>query len=199
MSSWGAGRRDRSRSRERQSSGRRDRDSTRRSGASSWASSRGHPWKRSRSSFDASRRSKNLTRKTPLDVFFEHRAQNPEAPGLCGFQWHSTRLARAGTEHIFETAQKDFQSGAEGGKCDWNVVREIMFRFKKEMDQKYRNIMYHFAMGEACARCKYWDDMYKAYSAQVEVDQVPVSAPPTEVTDQEMLELAESMEVDGAH
>lgn len=128
----------------------------------------------------------------------EHRAHNPGAPALCGFHWHATRLARVGTDFIFNVSQKDFQSKAVGGKCDWNECREMLFKLKKEIDQKYRNIMYHFSQGEKCDRCEYWDSMYKAHQAQVEIDNAMPSVS-TEVSDVEMLELAESMEVDGAH
>lgn len=78
-------------------------------------------------------------------------------------------------------------------------MREILFSYKKAMDQRYRNIMYHLALGGNCDRCKYWDEVYKAHQAQVELDKVPPSGSSTEVKDEEMLELAESMEVDGTH
>lgn len=58
--------------------------------------------------------------------------------------------------------------------------------------------MYHFSQGDKCDRCEYWDNMYKAHQAQVEIDNAMPSVS-TEVSDVEMLELAESMEVDGAH
>lgn len=130
----------------------------------------------------------------------EHRSKHPEAPALCGFYWHSTRMTRVGTDLIYNQLQSDFQSLAEGGKVDWTNCKEMLFKLKKEIDQKYRNMMWHFSQGGACERCKYWDDMYRAYQAQVETDsQAPSVVPSTEISDVEMLSAVESMEVDGAN
>ncbi len=47
-------------------------------------------------------RGKKDNRTNPYTVFSQHRASNPEAPGWCGFYWHSTRIARDGTNSIFK-------------------------------------------------------------------------------------------------
>lgn len=59
------------------------------------------------------------------------------------------------------------------------------------LDQYYRNMMYHFALGGNCEKCNYWDDVYKKHLANVNT-----VFSPTEISDTEMLEAA--MTVDAA-
>lgn len=77
---------------------------------------------------------------------------------------------------------------------DWGSCKEIMFDFKKGMDQCYRNIMWHFTHTPDCPKCKYWDNVYLQHLAKADD---PSNS--TEVTDAEMLSLAETMEVDGSN
>lgn len=73
----------------------------------------------------------------------------------------------------------------------WQQCREILFKFKQEIDQKYRNMLWHFSQGGDCPRCTLWDDLYRKDRAHVN------TSPQEEVTDEELLEAA--MEVDGTH
>lgn len=100
---------------------------------------------------------------------------------------------------IFNKCQSDFQAVATGGMIDWNKCKELLFGLKKEMDQKYRNMMWHFSQGEPCERCKFWDNVYKAEQARVQLESCINDDVIPEITDQEMLEVAEEMEVDGAN
>nr|UMO75510.1 MAG: NP1 [Hedgehog bocavirus]UMO75513.1 MAG: NP1 [Hedgehog bocavirus] len=88
--------------------------------------------------------------------------------------------------------QGEFQSVAENGKISWKECKELLFKFKQEMDGKYRNMMWHFSHTSDCTRCKYWDNVYLTHLAKVDVNS-------TEVTDQEMLEAISDMEVDGTN
>nr|QTZ83140.1 MAG: nonstructural protein [Elaphodus cephalophus bocaparvovirus] len=142
---------------------------------------------KSRSSFTASRACPTLTKKkTPYNIFSEHRAKSGTEEAFCGFYWHSTRIASKGTNDIFNGLKQEFQSRAVEGKCDWERVREILFVQKKHLDQYYRNMMYHFRFSE-CNKCTYWDDVYKKHLANV--DTVSNS---TEITDEEMLAAADA-------
>nr|AOX47656.1 NS1 [Rhinolophus sinicus bocaparvovirus] len=191
MSSWGSRKRSRI-------PNRHDGRSTRQSGASSWASIKGTRWARNRSSCTASSRSRTLTQKeTPLDVFMRYRSEHPDAPALCGFYWHSTRLTRAGTDMIFNKLQGDFQAQATGGMINWDQCKELLFSIKKDLDQRYRNMLWHFSQGGACERCQYWDNVYQAHQAKVQLERELNVV--SELTDQEMLEAVEDMEVDGAN
>lgn len=76
----------------------------------------------------------------------------------------------------------------ENNVVKWDDVREMLFDFKKHIDQKYRNMMYHFSRGGNCSKCEYWDNMYLQHLAQVE------TTPTSEVTDQEMLDMAEQLD-----
>ncbi|AGL09953.1 hypothetical protein [Bat bocavirus XM30] len=146
--------------------------------------------RRNHSSSGASRRSKT-TKMTPWAVFSEHRAKTGAGIGYCGFYYHSTRLARAGTDWIFNKGKPLFQSKCTNNVCEWSDVREILFDFKKWIDQSYRNMMWHFKHGQPCARCAYWDDVYGQHLANVKP--VPIQ----DISDEDMLEAA--MEVDGAN
>nr|AKP16715.1 NP1 [Human bocavirus] len=137
---------------------------------------------------------KKDNRTNPYTVFSQHRASNPEAPGWCGFYWHSTRIARDGTNSIFNEMKQQFQQLQIDNKIGWDNTRELLFNQKKTLDQKYRNIFWHFRNNSDCERCNYWDDVYRRHlanvSSQTEAD---------EITDEEMLSAAESMEADASN
>lgn len=126
---------------------------------------------------------------TPFNVFTEHRSLTNTDIQFCGFYWHSTRIASKGTNDIFNTLKQSFQSRAINGKITWDGVREILFEQKKTLDQYYRNMMYHFRLGEKCERCCYWDDVYKKHLANI-----PTTSVSTEISDSEMLEVALSFD-----
>ncbi|QDS02906.1 NP1 [Bocaparvovirus primate3] len=128
----------------------------------------------------------------PYTVFSRHRAANPDAPGWCGFYWHSTRIARDGTNEIFNRCKQQFQELQVDNKLDWDGVKEILFANKKIMDQKYRNMFWHFRNMPDCNRCDYWDDVYRMHLAKVS-SQVP------DVSDEEMLAAAEVMDSDASN
>lgn len=129
---------------------------------------------------------------TPFEVFAQHKSLVGDTPGYCGFYWHSTRIAKKGTDYIFDVAQKQFQSAQSHNQIDWKACRNILFDFKKTIDQQYRNMFWHFRNGGECEKCVYWDDVYRMHLANV--DSASVSQP--EITDEEMLEAA--MAVDGS-
>lgn len=58
-------------------------------------------------------------------------------------------------------------------------------------------MLWHFSQGGACERCQYWDNVYQAHQAKVHLEKELNVIP--ELTDQEMLEAVEEMEVDGAN
>lgn len=95
---------------------------------------------------------------------------------------------------IFNDMQHEFQKANKEGKLNWESHREQLFYFKKTMDKLYRNMMYHFTHAKNCSKCSYWDDVYLKHLAKVDTH-----VPTGEVTDEEMLSVAESMEVDGTH
>lgn len=76
----------------------------------------------------------------------------------------------------------------------WGQCKEIMFKFKKTMDQHYRNMMWHFTHARECSKCLYWDNVYLQHLARVST-----STCTDLVSDAEMLSAVEEMEVDGAH
>ncbi|AEM37607.1 NP [California sea lion bocavirus 3] len=155
------------------------------------ASSRGD-WRTNRSSSTASRRLKG-SKTTPMEVFNRHKAETGINLSMCGFYWHSTRLARAGTDWIFNEGKPLFQSKCTNNLVSWDIVREMLFQFKKTMDQKYRNILYHGMRGADCDKCKYWDNVYLEHLANIETNDVVMQ----DISDEEMLSAA--MEVDGTH
>lgn len=127
-----------------------------------------------------------------MDIFNGHKKETGTDIPFCGFYWHSTRLARAGTDFIFNESKPRFQLNCTNNMVPWEFVREELFQLKKTLDQKYRNMLWHFAMGDKCTKCLYWDNVYQQTLANVDTK----PEPEPEVTDQEMLELA--MEIDGA-
>ncbi|QEV86959.1 NP1 [Bocaparvovirus carnivoran6] len=136
---------------------------------------------------------------TPIDVFMHHRAKEQDVcPPFCGFYWHSTRLARMGTDYIFNIAKGKFQEMSKNNVISWDQCRDMLFDFKKMLDFKYRSMLWHFAMGENCDKCTYWDKVYSAHLAHIALptqEEEPID--PTNVSDAEMLEVA--MEVDGTN
>nr|AJE63438.1 NP1 [Human bocavirus]AJE63442.1 NP1 [Human bocavirus] len=133
------------------------------------------------------------TRTNPYTVFSQHRANHSNAPGWCGFYWHSTRLARNGTNSIFNEMKQKFQELQIDGKINWDTTRELLFTQKKTLDQSYRNMLYHFRHSPDCSRCEYWDDVYRKHLANVS------SQESEEVTDEEMLSAVESMETNASN
>lgn len=109
--------------------------------------------------------------------------------GFCGFYWHSTRIAKKGTDYIFSEGKQSFQKRAKENKVEWNDVREILFEMKKSVDQMYRNMLWHFRHSD-CERCKYWDEMYATHLAKVKL------LDSQELSDAEMMQAA--MEIDGS-
>lgn len=131
-----------------------------------------------------------------MTVFAQHRSmlspeQREKAGSYCGFYWHSTRIARKGTDGIFNTYKAKFQEIAICNKIDWDQTRELLFSFKKEIDQCYRNMMYHFRHSPQCENCKYWDDVYTRHLAKAtEPAYNPcVTQGGDEVTDEEMMDI----------
>nr|ASC49359.1 NP1 [Dromedary camel bocaparvovirus 1] len=143
-------------------------------------------------------RGRRKAKTTPAFVFSEHRAQTGCELGFCGFYWHSTRLAKLGTNAIFDWGKKQFQSAAVDGRIGWDAFREILFGYKRLVDQPYRNMMWHFRMGEKCEKCEYWDEVYQKHLAHVDSNcdsPMDTSSPTdqnTELTDQEMLEAVDA-------
>lgn len=126
----------------------------------------------------------------PYKLYPAHEAKNNSGFGFCGYYWHSRRLAKRGTDWIFDEGRKQFQLKCKDNKCEWGDVREILFQLKKYIDQCNRNMMWHFRERN-CEKCEYWDDFYKKHVANVEHN-----SKSQEVTDEEML--AAAMEVDGS-
>lgn len=84
---------------------------------------------------------------------------------------------------------------AREGRINWDDARELLFLYKRCMDEKYRKMMWHFSQGDPCISCRFWDEKYKNKDE-------PVSHPLPEITDEEMIEAADSveaMEVDGTN
>lgn len=115
---------------------------------------------------------------------------NPGIP-YCGYYWHSTRLARRGTETIFGLMKQKFQEKAKDNQLGWEEVKELLFFFKKEQDQGYRNMMWHFLNTE-CEKCTFWDGVYRTTTANV----TPNDDSFQEVSDEDCLKAA--MEADGS-
>lgn len=134
-------------------------------------------------------------------LYPEHRATHPDAPACCGFYWHSNRLARKGTDWIFNEGLTQFQSVCRNGVIVWRDCREILFKFKKQIDQDYRNMLWHFGRGGYCERCTYWDDVYQQYMAhtQSHLSDLQGSSPikSDDISDAELLAAAEAA-MDGA-
>lgn len=145
-------------------------------------SAAGNPWKSRKTA---------KPRANPAQVFAEHRKREGIQFDFCGFYYHSTRIASKGTRYIFDMAKKDFQSVAKQNCVTWDQHRELLFTFKRCLDNMYRSMMYHFRFTE-CQKCGYWDDFYRQHLANVTpIETVPPSS--LEVSDVEMLEAVESM------
>ena len=135
--------------------------------------------------------SKMAKRANPAQVFAEHRKREGIDLDFCGFYYHSTRIAGKGTRYIFDLAKKDFQSVSKNNCITWDQHRELLFSYKRCLDNMYRSMMYHFRFTE-CHKCGYWDDMYRQHLANVTpIESVPPSV--GELSDVEMLEAVESM------
>nr|QBA84394.1 MAG: NP1 [Porcine bocavirus 3] len=152
------------------------------SSSQSSGSAAGSPWKSSKMAKPSA---------NPAQVFAEHRKREGIEFDFCGFYYHSTRIAGKGTRYIFDMAKKDFQSVAKQNCVTWDQHRELLFTFKRCLDNMYRSMMYHFRFTE-CQKCGYWDDFYRQHLANVTpIETVPPSS--IEVSDVEMLEAVESM------
>ena len=138
------------------------------------------------------KRGKMAKRANPATVFSEHRKREGVEVDLCGFYYHSTRIAGKGTRWIFDVGKKEFQSVARQNCITWDQCRELLFTYKRCLDNMYRSMMYHFRFTE-CQKCPYWDDVYRQHLANVTpIETVPPSPLP-ELSDVEMLEAVESM------
>lgn len=127
----------------------------------------------------------------PFKLYPAHEAKHESGMGFCGYYWHSRRLAKRGTDWIFDEGKKMFQSKCTENKIEWNDCREILFTLKKYIDQCNRNMLWHFREGQ-CEKCDYWDKMYREHMANVDS-----SNKSQEVSDKELLEAA--MEMDGSN
>nr|WES10448.1 NP1 [Rodent bocavirus] len=125
----------------------------------------------------------------PYHIFSKHNAIHNPGLGFCGYHWHSTRLARAGTEMIFNGCKQKFQEYQNDGQINWEQTKEILFFLKKEMDQKYRNMLWHFKNTQ-CNKCEYWDNVFTRFTANIS------ESPQDDPTDEECLKAA--MDVDGS-
>nr|QBA84453.1 MAG: NP1 [Porcine bocavirus 3] len=130
-------------------------------------------------------------RANPAQVFAEHRKREGINLDFCGFYYHSTRIAGKGTRYIFDMAKKDFQSVARNNCVTWDQHRELLFTYKRCLDNMYRSMMYHFRFTE-CHKCDYWDDFYRQHLAGVTPPET-VAPSSVGVSDVEMLEAVESM------
>lgn len=126
----------------------------------------------------------------PYKIFSAHEAKHQTGKGFCGYYLHSRRLAKFGTDYIYDQGKKDFQSKCSENKINWEQCKEIMFSFKKTLDQKYRNMLWHMRE-RGCEKCEYWDNVYKKHTAHVEC-----SSDSQDITDEEMLSVCADM--DGA-
>nr|QWQ59441.1 NP1 [Bocaparvovirus sp.] len=123
-----------------------------------------------------------------VDTFVKFKAKHNTEMSFCGFHWHSWRLAKKGTDTVFDDMKAEFQSRCKEGKVEWVDVREMLFRFKKAMDKDYRSMMWHFKFTE-CEKCDFWDDVYKKHMANV------YHEPPQELTDEELLAAVQETEL----
>nr|AYW35041.1 NP1 [Rodent bocavirus] len=128
----------------------------------------------------------------PFTIYAEYNAKHNTGKSYCGYYYHSTRIAKRGTDLVFNEAKQKFQAMQTDNKVEWGDVREILFWFKKTIDQQYRNMMWHFLNTE-CEKCQFWDDVYRKHIAQVNNEP---AVPIQELTDEEMLQAA--IEMDGA-
>lgn len=143
----------------------------------------------SKTCLTATQKQNHKNKYNPYHIYSRYNAKHNTGKSFCGYYWHSTRLARKGTETIFGKMKQDFQSKATDGKIGWEGVKEMLFNFKKEQDQAYRNMMWHFLNTE-CDKCIFWDDVYRKQTANVSPDDDF-----QEISDEECIKAA--MEVDG--
>nr|QBA84373.1 MAG: NP1 [Porcine bocavirus 3] len=130
-------------------------------------------------------------KQNPATVFMEHKKREGLDMDLCGFYYHSTRIAGKGTRWIFDVGKKEFQSVARQNCITWDQCRELLFTYKRCLDNMYRSMMYHFRFTE-CHKCHYWDDFYRQHLAGVSpIETIPPSS--LGDSDVEMLEAVESM------
>jgi len=90
---------------------------------------------------------------------------------------------------IFNGCKQKFQEFQNDGQINWENTKEILFFLKKEMDQKYRNMMWHFKNTQ-CNKCEYWDNVFTRFTANIS------ESSQDEPTDEECLKAA--MDVDGS-
>lgn len=86
-----------------------------------------------------------------------------------------------------------FQAKCTNNLVNWETVREMLFSLKRNLDQKYRNIMWHGMRGGHCDKCQYWDNVYMEHLANVNNDDVIMQ----EISDEDII--AAAMEVDGTN
>lgn len=115
-----------------------------------------------------------------VDAFVKYKAKHNTDQSFCGFHWHSWRLAKKGTDRVFDEMKAEFQIRCRDGKIEWPDAREMLFKFKKAIDKDYRSMLWHFRFTE-CTKCDFWDDVYKKHMANVHHE------PPQELTDEELL------------
>lgn len=149
------------------------------------------PTKRPRSEDNAGPAPKK-ERRPILDLYLEHRAENPDVPSFCGTFYHTNRLVRTGTNLIFNKYYELFKGRCnDRNQMDWEGVKDLLFTFKHDMHEKYRNMMFHFAK-ERCEGCLYWDGFMRHYiTVRNEVEKMEVDNP-NYVPDCEMLQIAEA-------
>ena len=128
----------------------------------------------------------------PATVFMEPKKREGLDMDLCGFYYHSTRIAGKGTRWIFDVGKKEFQSVARQNCITWDQCRELLFTYKRCLDTMYRSMMYHFRFTE-CHKCDYWDDFYRQHLAGVTPPETVAPSSIGELSDVEMLEAVESM------
>nr|AWB14578.1 NP1 [Murine-associated porcine bocavirus] len=138
--------------------------------------------------FKRKARDETKQRVSVVDTFVKFKAKHNTEMSFCGFHWHSWRLAKKGTDKVFDEMKAEFQSRCKEGKVEWVDVREMLFRFKKAMDKDYRSMMWHFRFTE-CEKCDFWDDVYKKQMANV------YHEPPQELTDEELLAAVQETEL----
>nr|AKH60195.1 NP1 [Porcine bocavirus] len=136
--------------------------------------------------------SKMAKKQNPATVFMEHKKREGLDMDLCGFYYHSTRIAGKGTRWIFDVGKKEFQSVARQNCITWDQCRELLFTYKRCLDTMYRSMMYHFRFTE-CQKCLYWDDFYRQHLAGVTPPETVAPSSIGELSDVEMLEAGESM------
>lgn len=123
-----------------------------------------------------------------VDTFVKYKAKHNVDKSFCGFYWHSWRLAKKGTDRIFDEMKAEYQSRCTDGKIEWVDAREMLFKFKKAVDKDYRSMLWHFRFTD-CEKCDFWDEMYKKHMANVHHE------PPQELTDEELLAAVQESEL----